>query len=52
MIIRIWKGTTTHENSKKYEQLLKEVVFPRIEQKKSSRLPWDTINEKCKRAYR
>jgi len=34
MIIRIWKGSTTHDNSAKYEQLLKETVFPRIEQKK------------------
>ena len=33
MIIRIWKGQTTHENSNKYEQLLKEVVFPRIKAK-------------------
>ena len=33
MIIRIWKGTTTHANANKYEQLLKEVVFPGIEQK-------------------
>lgn len=33
MIIRIWKGTTTFENSDKYEQLLKEVVFPGIQQK-------------------
>lgn len=36
MIIRIWKGTTTHENSKKYEQLLKQVVFRRIESKNVS----------------
>ncbi len=36
MIIRIWKGTATHENSKKYEQLLKEVVFPTIIQKNVS----------------
>lgn len=33
MIIRIWKGTTAHSNSDKYEQLLKEVVFPQIKQK-------------------
>lgn len=33
MIIRIWKGKTTLENSSKYEQLLKEVVFPRIKAK-------------------
>ena len=34
MIIRIWKGSTTHDNAAMYEQLLKEIVFPRIEQKK------------------
>ncbi len=33
MIIRIWKGTTTLENSQQYEHLLKEVVFPGIERK-------------------
>ena len=34
MIIRIWKGTTTLKNSGNYEKLLKEVVFPKIDQKK------------------
>ncbi len=36
MILRIWKGTTTHENAHPYEQLLKEVVFPGIERKEVS----------------
>ena len=31
MILRIWKGTTTHDNENSYVQLLKEIVFPHIE---------------------
>jgi hypothetical protein len=30
MIIRIWNGTTTVGNAVQYEQLLKDVIFPRI----------------------
>lgn len=30
MIIRIWNGTTTLANCDKYEQLLKDIVFPGI----------------------
>lgn len=34
MIARIWHGWTTHENAKAYENLLREEVFPSIENKK------------------
>jgi antibiotic biosynthesis monooxygenase (ABM) superfamily enzyme len=34
MIARIWHGWTTTENADSYESLLKEEVFPSIEQKK------------------
>jgi len=34
MISRIWHGWTTHENARIYENLLKNEVFPSIENKK------------------
>ena len=34
MIARIWHGWTTHENAPVYENLLKNEVFPSIEEKK------------------
>lgn len=34
MISRIWHGWTTHENAGIYEDLLKNEVFPSIENKK------------------
>ncbi|MFC2124123.1 antibiotic biosynthesis monooxygenase [Bacteroidota bacterium] len=34
MISRIWHGWTTNENADKYEDLLKNEVFPSIEKKK------------------
>jgi len=34
MIARIWHGWTTHENAPVYEDLLKNEVFPSIEEKK------------------
>lgn len=30
MIVRIWNGWTTFENADKYEQLLKDEIFPDI----------------------
>ena len=33
MIARIWHGYTTHENATKYENLLKDEIFPSIEKK-------------------
>jgi hypothetical protein len=33
MISRIWHGWTTHENASKYENLLKNEIFPSIEKK-------------------
>jgi hypothetical protein len=34
MIARIWHGWTTHENADIYEKLLRDEVFPSIENKK------------------
>jgi hypothetical protein len=34
MIARFWHGYTTPENADKYEKLLKEEIFPSIEQKR------------------
>ena len=34
MISRIWHGWTTHENADKYENLLRNEIFPLIESKK------------------
>jgi hypothetical protein len=34
MIARIWHGWTTHENAGKYENLLKNEVFPSLKTKK------------------
>ena len=34
MVSRIWHGYTTHENASKYEDLLRNEVFPSIENKK------------------
>jgi heme-degrading monooxygenase HmoA len=34
MIARIWHGWTSHENAGKYENLLRNEVFPSIESKK------------------
>jgi len=36
MITRIWHGWTSPENADKYERLIKEVVFKKIEEKKIS----------------
>jgi len=34
MIARIWHGWTTKSNAKEYEELLRNKVFPSIENKK------------------
>jgi len=35
MIVRIWHGWTVHENADRYETLLRQEVFPSIENKKA-----------------